>query len=116
MKTLILVSALVFSTTIFAGPGGGAHSHGHGHSQAAPAISKEKTQEIGKFHISRLVKAEKLESTWSEAVYDQSEKKVFSGSEEWVVTFTNEKSTKEKKLFIFLKISGEFVAANFTGK
>jgi len=113
MKTLILLSALVLSTATFAGPGGG---HSHGHSHAAPAVSKEKTQELGKFHISRLVKDGKLEASWNEALYDQSEKKVFSGKEEWVVTFTNEKSNKEKKLYIFLKVSGEFVAANFSGK
>jgi len=33
-----------------------------------------------------------------------------------VVTFLNEKSSKNKKIFIFLKVTGEFVAANFTGK
>jgi len=111
MKALILLSALVLSTPTFAGPGGG-----HSHSHAVPAISKEKTQEIGKFHVSRLVKAGKLEKSWNEAAYDKSEKKVFSGNEEWVVTFTNENSSKEKKLFVFLKVSGEFVAANFSGK
>lgn len=115
MKTLILVSVFLFSATTFAGPGGG-HSHGHGHSHSAPAVSKEKTQEIGKFHLSRLVKNGKLESTWNEAIYNQSEKKMFNGREEWVVTFTNEKSSKDKKIFVFLKLSGEFVAANFTGK
>jgi len=113
MKTLILLSALVISSAAFAGSG---HSHGHGHSHGVPAISKEKTQEVGKSQISRLVKEGKLEATWNEATYNQSEKKVFNGSEEWVVTFTNEKSSKEKILYIFLKASGEFVAANFTGK
>lgn len=116
MKALILVSALVFTTTTIAGPAGSGHSHGHSHSHAAPAVLKEQTQEIGKFHISRLVKSQKLEGSWNEAIYDQSEKKMLGGKEEWVVTFTNQKSSKDKKIFIFLKASGEFIAANFTGK
>jgi len=115
VKTLILLSAIILSSATFAGPGGG-HSHGHEHSHGAPAITQEKTQEIGKFHISRLIKDGKLDATWNEATYDKSEKKVFSGGEEWVVTFLNEKSSKNKKIFIFLKVTGEFVAANFTGK
>ena len=44
------------------------------------------------------------------------ELKIFGKKTEWVVTFDNEKGVKGKKLYIFLKLSGEFVAANFTGK
>lgn len=115
MNTLILLTALLLSTVSFAGPGGG-HSHGHGHSHGAPAISKEKTGEIGRYHVERLVKAGKLNASWKSAKFDKSEKKVFSGKKEWVVTFDNDKGVKGKKLYVFLKLSGEFVAANFTGK
>ena len=111
MKALILLFSLVLPITTFAGPGGG-HSHDH----SAPATTQDKTQTIGKVHVARLVKAGKLDKSWNDAVYDKPEKKIFNGSEEWVVTFTNEKSIKEKKLFVFLRKSGEFVAANFTGK
>jgi hypothetical protein len=115
MKILILLTSLILSTVSFAGPGGG-HSHGHGPSHGTSKISKEKTGEIGRSHIERLVKSGKLNASWKSAIFDKSEKKSFKGKTEWVVTFNNEKGVKGKKLYIFLELSGEFVAANFTGK
>mgnify|MGYP006269865545 CR=1 FL=1 len=115
MKTLIILTSLILSTASFAGPGGG-HSHGHGHSHGTHKISKEKTGELGRSHIERLIKSGKLDSSWKSATFDKSEKKNFKGKTEWVVTFNNEKGVKGKKLYIFLKLSGDFVAANFTGK
>ena len=73
-------------------------------------------KEAGQFHVERLVKAGKIDSTWTKAVFDKSEKKKFGKKTEWVVTFNNKKGVKGKKLYIFLKLDGEFVAANFTGK
>ena len=113
MRTLILLISLTLSTGSFAGPGGG-HSHGHDHS--APKISKEKTEQLGRSHIERLIKAEKLNISWKNSTFDKSKKKNFKGRTEWVVTFNNKKGIKGKKLYIFLELSGEFVAANFTGK
>lgn len=115
MKHLILSACFLFSTVSFAGPGTG-HSHGHGHSHSKPAVAKEKTEEIGKSHIARLIKAGKLDAGWSEARLDSTEQKEFGKKKEWVLTFINEKDAKNPKLFIFLKLSGDFIAANFTGK
>jgi hypothetical protein len=109
MKTLLILVTLLLTSVSFAGPGGG-HSHGHGH--GAPAINKEKTGEIGRNQIERLIKAKKLNASWKKATFD----KTVSKKNEWLVTFDNEKGVKGKKLYIFLKKSGEFVAANFTGK
>lgn len=119
MKTLTLILSLVFCSFGFAGPG---HSHGHkhgdehGHSHKTPTINEKTAQETGTQHIERLIKAGKLDATWAQAVFDKSEKKKFGEKTEWVVTFNNEKGPEGKKLFIFLKPSGEFIAANFTGK
>lgn len=115
MKVLFITTMMLFSLTSFAGPGSN-HSHGHGHSHDKPAVTEEKTVELGKVHIERLIKAQKLDESWKNASYNKSEKKKFGTRTEWVVTFDNEKGEKGKKLYIFLKLSGEFVAANFTGK
>lgn len=115
MKIITILSLLLISTLTFAGPGGG-HSHGHGHSHSSPDISKDKTKELGAFHIKRLIKSEKLNASWKDATYVSSEKKVFGKQKEWVITFDNKKGIKGKKLYIFLKLSGDFVAANFSGK
>ncbi len=109
MKLLFILVTNLLTSISFAGPGG---DHSHGHSQSAPDIKKESTGVIGRTHIQRLVKAKKLGSSWMKAKFDKSEMK----KSEWVVTFNNEQGVKGKKLYIFLKKSGEFVAANFSGK
>lgn len=109
MKILTILMSLTLSSISLADLGGG-HGHGHSHGEA-PKISKEKTEEVGSYHIARLVKAKKLDSTWIKSKLDKSEMK----KNEWVVTFVNKDGVKGKKLYIFLKKSGEFVAANFTG-
>lgn len=113
MKSLILFLIFTLSTSVFAGTG---HSHGHGNSHKVVALSQKETGVIARTHVARLVKSEKIDVTWKSAVLDKSEKKNFNGHTEWVVTFNNEKGIKGKKLYIFLKESGAFVAANFSGK
>ncbi len=114
MKTLTFLMAITLTSISFASPGAGhSHDHGHGHSHGeAPTISKEKTGEIGRTHIQRLVKEKKIDSSWLNSDFDKSVIK----KNEWLVTFNNKNGVKGKKLYIFLKKSGEFVAANFTGK
>ena len=117
MKFITFLITLTIATFTYAGTGHGhGHSHGNGHSHEAVKISKEKTGEIGRKQLQRLVKAEKLDSSWINAKFDASEQKMSNGKTEWLVTFTNEKGVKGKKLFIFLTLGGEFVAANFSGK
>lgn len=112
MKLILTLLTLLLASLSFAGPGHD-HSHGHGHSHKADRkISKERTGEIGRTHIERLMKEKKLDSSWREATFNKSVIK----NNEWLVTFDNKKSLKGKKLYIFLKKSGEFIAANFTGK
>ena len=117
MKSLFLCICLSLSVA-YAGPGHGQkHSHGHSHSHKKRVnVTEKETKEIGKHHIDRLVKAGKIDKSWENAKYDLSLKKKFGKRLEWVVTYTNDKGKKGKKLFIFLRLSGKFVAANFTGK
>jgi len=119
MKTMLLIASFIFSTSILASGDHGhshGHSHGHGHSHAAHPVSKEKTIEIGKAHVARLVKIGKINSSWKSAEFNKTEKKKFGKRMEWVVSFKNDKGVKGKMLYIFLKESGKYVAANFTGK
>ncbi len=138
MKNLTILTALFISTITYAGIGHG-HSHGDekkheepkkemkhekkhshggkgGHSHAKENIDMEKSIEIAKTHITRLISKEKINASWEKAVLDKSEKKDFDGKSEWLITFDNEKGVKGKKLYIFLSLTGEFVAANFSGK
>ena len=115
MKTLVFIIFMTQLSLTFAGTG---HSHGGGevHSHGAEVISKTRSKEIGQKQVERLVKEKKIDSSWMFSTFDKSEKKKFKGKTEWLVTFENEKGVKGKKLYIFLSLTGEFIAANFTGK
>lgn len=117
MKKLLIITVLLLSSTSFAGPG---HGHSHGPVDTCKKLATEDLKKssivIGKCHISRFVKAGKIDSSWSNSSHKQSITKDFKGKTEWVVTFNNEKGVKGKNLYIFLNLEGGFVAANFTGK
>lgn len=115
MKKIVVILISFISISVLAGEGH-SHGHGHGHGHSHSEIKKEKTADIGKYHVTRLIKAGKIDPTWKDSQYDKSVKKKFGKKTEWVVTFDNDKGVKGKKLYIFLKLSGEFIAANFTGK
>lgn len=117
MKLITFLIAFTISTYSF---GSGDHGHSHGpngeHTHVMMRVSKDKVVEISKKNIIRLIKAKRLESSWSNAKLDSAEKKTFNNVAEWLVTYKNDKGIKGKKLYIFLTLSGDFVAANFTGK
>ena len=117
MKTLFLITSLLFASACFAGPG---HGHSHGPVDTCKKLAtndlKTSSKNIGMCHVSRLIKAGKIDPSWSGASHVSSETKTFKGNKEWVVTFNNEKGAKGKNLYVFLKLNGGFVAANFTGK
>lgn len=120
MKNIILIVTLSLCTYVFSGTGHnhGGHSHGGGdvHSHAPKLMTKEKSGEIARKQVERLVKEEKIDASWKKSIMEKSVKKTFKKKKEWLVTFTNVEGKKGKKLFIFLSLNGTFVAANFTGK
>ncbi len=119
-----LISVLmIFSFSSLAGTGhghshGNGHSHGHGHSHGSKPsnFTAEQAKESAEGKIRVLIFQDKIDKSWEKAKFDKAAVKEFKGKKEWLVTFTNEKGVKGKKLYIFLKLNGEFVAANFTGK
>lgn len=112
LKIMLLGLILVFSSmTAFAGSG---HDHGHSHDP----ISAE-TAKINATQIRNLMVEEKvLDISWKPLLASSVQKKMVNGQEEWQVTFVNEtvSDPAKKTLFIFLTLSGDYVAANFTGK
>ena len=114
LKAILLGFTLgLFSITAIAGSG---HSHGHGHSHSPvnQVAAKEKATQI----IASFVKKKTIGKSWSSIPAKTAEKKTFNDKQEWVVSFINEKvtDTKKRKLYIFLTLSGEYIAANYTGK
>ena len=114
LKALLLSLMLgLFSMTAVAG---GGHDHGHGHSHAPvdQATANSKAIKI----IASFIKQKTLDKSWKDTTVTSSEKKMFNGQQEWVVNFVNEKvaDAKKRKLYVFLTLSGDYIAANYTGK
>lgn len=109
-NALLISLGLAFATASF------------GHSDHHHPPKKPVTEDVAKKNagdsISALIKKKKLEESWSKAEFVSIEKKKFGGKEEWVAIYMNKavKDATKQKLYIFMKLSGEFLAANYTGK
>ena len=112
LKTLLLGLILsLFSTTIFAG---GNHDHGIKH----PPVNQEVANTYALKVIDSLISRNRIDKSWEAISISATEKKTFDGRQEWVVSFVNENIADEdkKKLYVFLTLSGEYLAVNYTGK
>ena len=112
IATTLILSSLLFGTPVIAGSG---HDHGHSHAQAP--VNKETAEKNAEKVVASLVESNKLDKSWSSEIASGSEKKVFSGRPEWVVSFTNDRisDTSKQKLYVFLTLEGDYIAANYTG-
>lgn len=113
MRFQTIIFSILFSflpVIVWAGAG---HDHGHSHDP----VSQEKAEEIATKQMVQLVEKGKIDNSWKSVKVLLSEKKKFGKNVEWVVIFKNEKisDTSKQKLYIFLTLGGDYLAANFTG-
>ncbi len=112
----LVCASIFFSPPILAGAN---HDHGddHGHSHAAEAINQDSAKQSATKIISALIKKNKIDSSWANITASSAEKKEFDGRMEWVVVFNNDKiaDSNKQKLYIFLTLNGDYIAANHTG-
>ncbi len=120
MRYRVLFISLLFalcSPVVFAGEN---HDHGHddGHSHSHDPVSQSQAEEAAVKRIEKLVSKRKIADSWKDAKVVGAEKKKFGNKEEWVVSFKNENVSDPGKqtLYIFLSLTGDYIAANFTGK
>lgn len=101
---LMMLFALT-ATTTHAGTG---HDH-------ATELSQNQILKKASGLVARIVEKGQLEESWRQ-VKPQEPKK--NSGHEWVVVFFNPKikDSEKQTLYMFLTLSGEYVAANFTGK
>lgn len=107
LKLVLVLLTVLWSPLSLSGTG---HSH-------AP-VSAEKATEIATNIVSSLVKQGVIDPSWKKVEIANIEEKTFDGNKEWVASFNNpEIGEKEKQvLYIFLTLSGEYLAANYTGQ
>lgn len=107
IKTLVFVFLSAFGINAMAG---GNHSH-------AP-VGEEKASTMATQLVNNLVQQNVIVKSWSNVEIVEIEQKEFNGNMEWVSSFYNpEVADKSKQtLYIFMTLSGEYLAANYTGK
>jgi len=93
-----------------------ASAHGAGH--GAPAIAQNQAENIAISRVAMLVESEKIDKSWKLAKVVSAEQKTYNGESEWLVILKNNQVSDSAKstLYIFLSSTGEYIAANFTGK
>ena len=97
--------------------GQSASAHPDHHEAPRPEISEDKAKARAKEEVDRLAAKNEIDPSWKDAGrLTAIEKKTVGKRWEWRATFQNDKVEEKKVLYVFLKSSGEFVAANFTGK
>ena len=110
--TILFLSSLFFGAPVIAGSG-----HDHGHSHAYTPVNKETVEKNAEKVKAALVESNKIDKGWASIAVSSSEKKIVNGGSEWLVIFVNEKiaDTEKQKLYIFMTLGGEYIAANYTG-
>lgn len=100
----------LLSLTVIAGTG---HDHGHLHEEINQAKAKVKATKV----VASFIKDKKLDKSWKAIKVNSAEKKIFQGRSEWVITFVNKtiSDIKKQKLYVFLTLTGDYVATNYTG-
>jgi hypothetical protein len=118
IQSILLSLILAFSPTALLA--GANHDHGHDdkHGHSHDPVNQSQAEKVAKESVAMLVKKEKIDSSWKSVSVASAEKKKFGGKMEWVVTFKNDKISDASKqtLYVFLSLTGNYIAANYTGK
>ena len=115
---LILVAFTSVPALAESGHDHSGHDHcsheGHDHGDVM-ALNQNQVMEKASGYVARLVEKGKLDTSW-ETITPQEAKE--NDAHEWVVTFSNPeiKDPEKQTLYMFLTLSGKYIAANFTGQ
>ena len=116
MRLATLLLSFTLSLFTFSAMAGSDHDHGHSHSYTP--VNQEQAQENATEIVAALVKRDKLKKSWKAVKSSSVEKITVKGNPEWIVVFVNKNitDTDKQKLYVFLTLGGDYIAANFTGK
>jgi hypothetical protein len=106
--------AVALAAPGYAFAGGDGECHFHGNKPAAEATVK---QCAGKLK-DNLVSSGKIDKSWQAVAQDKMEVVEGKKGKEWKVTFKDSEAKDKSKetLYLFYTLTGNFIAANFTGK
>ena len=115
MKIKTLLLALTFGLFSITATAGGNHDHGHSHSNTL--INQAAAESTATKIVAKFISEKKLDKSWSSIKASSVEKISFKGDNEWQIIFVNKAVTdaKKQKLYVFLTLGGDYIAANYTG-
>ena len=120
MRLTILLLGFFLNMFTYSAVAGSNHDHGHdhGHSHSHTPVNEVKAQANATEIVAALVKRNKLDKSWISVKADSVDKITVQGNPEWKVVFENKSITdaEKQKLYVFLTLGGDYIAANFTGK
>lgn len=115
MKNLIATASLIAlfgaANPVLASEGGNCHFHGY------TPVAETVVLGCAKQRKDALVKSGKLETSWQSLQHSQIEKVEGKKGKEWKVVFKDPaaKDKSKETLYMFFTMTGNFIAANFTG-
>lgn len=115
ISSALLVSSLLLASPAMAGSG---HEHGPDGSHTVGPISGDAAMKKAEKQLKALIAKGKLDKSWRDAKWTDTQQKDFGKGQEWVVSFKNEKEKDAAKqtLYVFYTLNGSYLASNFTGK
>ena len=81
-------------------------------------VNMESAVKTAKIVVNKLAKGEKIDKSWLKINAKSAIVRQYPHGTEWVIAFNNRKIKKvsHRTLYIFLTLSGKYVAANYTGQ
>jgi len=113
MRLTTLLFGFILSLSAIAGS-----DHNHDHSHSYDPVNQDKAKSNATEIVAALAKRNKLDKSWTSVNAASVEKITVQGNPEWLVVFVNKDiaDDKKQKLYVFLTLGGDYIAANFTGK
>lgn len=112
LRTATLSFLLFASSVAIAGGDGDCHFHGRAPAKEAVVV------DCANGKVKALVGSGKIENSWSAVKLDKAETVDGKNTKEWKLAFKNPaaKDTSKQTLYLFYSLTGNFIAANFTGQ
>lgn len=114
MKSLLLLSALLFSQSIFASAN---HYHPKKILKCSGECMESQIKKVVPEALGVLIKAKEVKEQWKSIPVEKIERRKFAKGDEWVVILFNkdETDTARQRLYMFISLDGWLNGANNTG-
>jgi Family of unknown function (DUF6488) len=112
IRLFTLVFALKFSQSALAGAGEDCHFHGKKPAEQSTVLK------CADLRIQKLIARGKIDASWKSIKHESITTIDGENGKEWKILFTNTASANKTKmnLYLFFSESGNFIAANHSGK